>query len=154
MIYKYLAKNDYIGNDDSVTQEYRDDLAAKTLAPLPEALQPMAEGIHRLVQAIFDDSVLNGMFEDGNKTKAPENPLITSVFTRAFQDSVAVRSITAYAYYRWTLIAMNSSETPLERLMSTCLSANFSYTVSQASQRDAINADMLKEATPLMRLKP
>lgn len=143
MIYKYLAKNDYIGNDDSVTQEYRDDLAAKTLAPLPEALQPMAEGIHRLVQAIFDDSVLNGMFEDGNKTKAPENPLNERFYKEAFQ--TLWREINhRYAYtvdFDSDELIRNATRAIDEHLFVSQLQ----YTVSQASQRDAINADMLKE---------
>ena len=74
-IYKYLLKNDYIADDDTIAQDYRDDRAAHTLSPLPEALAPMSEGIHKLIQAIFDGTVLKEMFADGNKTKAPENPL-------------------------------------------------------------------------------
>ena len=84
-IYKYLLKNDYIADDDTIAQDYRDDRAAHTLAPLPEALAPMSEGIHRLIQAIFDETVLKEMFADGNKTKAPENPLNDRFYKEAFQ---------------------------------------------------------------------
>ena len=48
----------YIDEDDNVTQDYRDDVQTDSLRPLPEALRPMQEGIHKLVQAIFDDKVL------------------------------------------------------------------------------------------------
>lgn len=84
-IYKYLLKNDYIADDDTVTQEYRETLASHTLKPLPDALQPIADGIHRLVRVIFDDSVLAEMFTDGNKTKAPENPLNERFYKKEFQ---------------------------------------------------------------------
>ena len=46
-----------------------------TLAPLPEEMQPMAEGIHTLIQSVYDDSVLQDMFTDGHETKVKENPL-------------------------------------------------------------------------------
>lgn len=84
-IYKYLLKNDYIDDNDGVTRAYREDLAAGRLQPLPEGLQPMAGGIHRLVQAIFDDGVLQEMFKDGNKTPAPENPLNDRFYKKEFQ---------------------------------------------------------------------
>lgn len=47
-IYKYLVKNDYIDEDDAITQDYRDDVAAGRLRPLPEALQPISDSIHML----------------------------------------------------------------------------------------------------------
>lgn len=31
---------------------------------------PIEEGVHTLVQAIYDDSMLKSMFEDGNKPKS------------------------------------------------------------------------------------
>jgi type III restriction enzyme len=141
MIYKYLAKNDYIGDDDSITREYREDLATKALAPLPEALQPMAESIHKLVQAIFDDSVLKDMFEDGNKTKAPENPLNERFYKDSFQ--TLWRAINhRYAY----TVDFDSDElirNAIAAIDSQLFVSQLQYTVSQASQRDAISADMM-----------
>lgn len=75
MIYQYLSRNQYVDYDDNVTQEYRDAVAGKTLAPLPDELKGMEVGIHQLVQAIFDESVLKQMTEDANAPKVRENPL-------------------------------------------------------------------------------
>lgn len=75
MIYQYLSRNQYVDYDDNVTQEYRDAAANKSLAPLPDELKSMGEGIHQLVQAIFDESVLKQMTEDANVPKVRENPL-------------------------------------------------------------------------------
>lgn len=144
MIYKYLVKNDYIGDDDSIAQEYRNDLASKVLAPLPEALQPMAEGIHKLVQAIFDDSVLADMFEDGNKTKPPENPLNERFYKDAFQ--TLWRAINhRYAY----TVDFDSDElirNAIAAIDAHLFVSQLQYTVSQASQREAINADMVRDS--------
>ena len=68
-IYRYLLKNDYIDNDDKVTDAYRADLENHCLAPLPEDIKPLAEGVHKLIQSVFNPSVLDDMIADGSKTK-------------------------------------------------------------------------------------
>ena len=84
-IYRYLIKNDYIDDEDNVTDAYRADQQNKCLAPLPEALAPMVEGIHILVQSVFDESVLDDMITDGNKTKIEENALNDNFYKKEFQ---------------------------------------------------------------------
>lgn len=71
----YLISNGYVDMKRKVTDKYRTDANMGTLASLPEELQPMAEGIHMLIQAVYDDSVLKDMFTDGHETKVKENPL-------------------------------------------------------------------------------
>lgn len=150
-IYRYLLKNDYIAEDDTIAPEYCQALASHALAPLPEALQPMAEGIHKLVQAIFDDSVLSEMFEDGNKTKAPENPLNERFYKEEFQ--ALWRAINhRYAY----TVKFDSDE--LIRHAIAAMDANLfvsqlQYTVSQASQREIIDADMMRDGDSFSDVK-
>lgn len=74
-IYQYLVRNNYVDEEDRVTQDYRDDVQNNTLAPVPEVLKPIEDGVHALVQAIYDDTLLKKMFEDGNKPKVLDNPL-------------------------------------------------------------------------------
>ena len=85
IIYKYLAKNDYIDNDDNVTDEYRTDLANNSLAPVPDEIKDIESGVHKLVQAIFDESVLNDMIKDGRETKVRGNPLNDNFSKKEFQ---------------------------------------------------------------------
>ena len=85
IIYKYLAKNDYIDNDDNVTDEYRTALANNTLAPVPEEIKDISEGVHKLVQAVFDESVLKDMIADGRETKVKDNPLNDNFYKKEFQ---------------------------------------------------------------------
>lgn len=84
-IYRYLLKNDYIDDDDKVTDEYRADLSNNCLAPLPEALKPLAEGIHRLIQGVFDESVLKDMVKNAHDTKVKDNPLNDNFYKKEFQ---------------------------------------------------------------------
>ncbi len=84
-IYRYLLKNDYIDDNDNVTDAYRDDLANSCLAPLPEDVRPITEGVHTLVQGVFDDSVLDRMIENGNQTKVLDNVLNDNFYKKEFQ---------------------------------------------------------------------
>lgn len=74
-IERYLSFYQYIDLDGKVTENYRSALRAGTLAPMRANLAPMAEGIHKLVQAVFDESVLREMISNGHGTKLSENPL-------------------------------------------------------------------------------
>lgn len=49
-----------------ITDKYRIDVQIDTIAPLPEELAPMADGIQMLIQSVYDNSVLNDMFSDGH----------------------------------------------------------------------------------------
>ena len=85
IIYKYLAKNDYIDSDDNITDEYRTNLANNSLAPVPDEIKDIESGVHKLVQAIFDDSVLNDMIKYGRETKVRDNPLNDNFSKKEFQ---------------------------------------------------------------------
>lgn len=81
----YLIANGYIDMDRKVTDKYRTDLAAGNLAAMPADIAPMAEGVHKLVQAVFDESVLDDMFTDGHETKIKDNPLNDNFYKKEFQ---------------------------------------------------------------------
>lgn len=81
----YLIKNDYIDKKRKVTDKYRADVQMGTLAPLPEDLLPMAEGIQLLVQAVYDEGALQQMFTDGHETKVKDNPLNDNFAKAEFQ---------------------------------------------------------------------
>ena len=82
----YLIANGYADYmDRKITDKYRNDLANGTLVPLPPQLAPMSEGIHKLVQAVFDESVLDDMFTNGHETKIKENPLNENFYKKEFQ---------------------------------------------------------------------
>ncbi|MGN0682371.1 MAG: type III restriction-modification system endonuclease [Oscillospiraceae bacterium] len=84
-IYRYLLKNDYIDDNDKVTDAYRVDLENHCLAPLPDEIKDMTEGIHKLIQSVFNPSVLDEMIADGSKTKIKDNPLNDNFFKKEFQ---------------------------------------------------------------------
>ena len=85
-IERYLIRSDYVDLDMKITPKYRNDLANGTVAPLPQEMAPMAEGIHKLIQAVYDESILKDMIRNGNETKVKENPLNENFQKKEFQE--------------------------------------------------------------------
>lgn len=81
----YLISNGYVDNKYKVTDKYRTDVAMNTVVPLPEELQPMSEGIHMLIQSVYDESIISDMFSNGHETKIKDNPLNDNFAKAEFQ---------------------------------------------------------------------
>lgn len=81
----YLISNGYVDIDRKITDKYRNDIAMNTIAELPAELTSMSRGIHNLIQAIYDESILNTMFTDGHETKIKGNPLNENFAKAEFQ---------------------------------------------------------------------
>ena len=80
----YLEDNGYIDQDRHITSEYREAIANGSVAPLPPKLQPIAEGVTRLINSIFDPNALNDMVVE-EKTTIPENNLNDNFYKEEFQ---------------------------------------------------------------------
>lgn len=80
----YLEDNGYIDEDKHITPEYREALANGNIAPLPQKLQPIAEGVTRLINSIFDPRALDDMVVE-DKTTTPENKLNDNFGKEEFQ---------------------------------------------------------------------
>jgi type III restriction enzyme len=74
-IYNYLVRNEYVDDNGGVTDTYRAAAELGSFAPLKPELETMEESIHKLVQAIFDPSILEEMASNAHETKVKENPL-------------------------------------------------------------------------------
>jgi type III restriction enzyme len=73
-IERYLIKNDYIDDNDNITQAYHDARESGTLAALPDELLEHQVQILQLVDTVFNGSQLKNMMGDGRKPKAiPRN---------------------------------------------------------------------------------
>ena len=81
----YLEDSGYVDESGNITPKYHADREAGTLAPLPAKLQPMVDGVNRLINSIFDPSLLDGMTENGSKTKLPEPKLNANFYREEFQ---------------------------------------------------------------------
>ena len=137
-IYRYLLKHDYVDDDDNVTDAYRADLANNALAPLPEDLIPIADGVHTLIQGVFDERVLNEMIEDGNKTKIFENELNDNFYKKEFQ--------TLWGYinhkYAYTVEFDTTEliEKAIKHIDESLFVSQLQYTVSTGEQKTDMEA--------------
>ena len=67
-LYKYLIKNDYLNDDDTVSEAYKQAKETGTLAdPTSEVLRPVIDSVWPLVDALYLDVKVIG--EDGRKPK-------------------------------------------------------------------------------------
>ncbi len=138
----YLIANQYVDMDRKVTDKYRMDLEMGTLAPLPANLTPMAEGVHTLVQAVFDESVLARMVEDGKQTKIEKNDLNENFYKKEFQE-LWKRINHKYAY----AVSFDSAELiqkSIKHIDSELFVSELTYTVSKGEQTDEMDANALE----------
>ena len=64
-----LVMKNYINKAGEVQESFHKDLGNNTLSRLSDELEPLTDGVYKLVQSIFDPSVLRGMIENGSRVK-------------------------------------------------------------------------------------
>ena len=136
-IYRYLIRNDYIDTDDHVTYKYKADVANNTLTHMPEEIKSMSSGIHTLIQAIFDDSVLDDMIDNGNDTKIPENELNDNFYKEEFQ------TLWNHINRKYAYTAQFDSQELIKKatkhINEELFVSQLQYTSSKGQQRDDMN---------------
>lgn len=138
-IYRYLIKNDYVDRHDHVSELYRTALAENRLAPLPEELEPLAEGVHTLIQSVFDPIVLERMVSNGKEAKIESNALNDNFYREEFQK--LWQSINhKYAY----TVAFDSNELiskAVAHIDDRLMVSQLQYTVVAGEQEMAMDAN-------------
>ena len=142
-IYKYLIKNDYLNDDDTVSDLFKDGEKQGTLAPLPEELKPMQEGIVKLVKSVFDPNVLNELFKDARGTKIADNPLNENFSKKEFQE--LWKAISPKYVYK---VAFDSNE--LIKKATDYINAHLNvkelqYVIRKGEQKDMMTQDGIEE---------
>lgn len=141
-IYRYLVKNDYIDDDDHVTDRYRTDMVSGALARLPESCENISEGVHALIQSIFDEHVLDGMIGNGRETKIQENALNDNFYKKEFQ------TLWNYINHKYAYTVEFDSEELIRKAIGhiddKMFVAKLQYTVTTGEQGIDWNLDKLK----------
>ena len=84
-IFVYLNMNGYVDREGNVLEAYRAAQRAGSFAPLPSVLSPYAEGVHKLVQGIFDEKILCEMVTPATQSKITQNDLNENFYSEEFQ---------------------------------------------------------------------
>lgn len=85
-IFVYLCANGYVDYEGNIKDNYRNAQEANSFAPLPPELAQISDGIHKLVQGIFDEKVLAEMVKPADKTKITQNDLNDNFYKKEFQE--------------------------------------------------------------------
>ena len=149
-IYFQLRMKNYITKDGEVTETFRKACATETLLPLEDDLQPISNSVMKLVQSIYDPSVLKGMIDDGSKTTTPENKLNDNFMKKEFQE-LWRRINHKYAY----TVSFDSDE-----LIGKAVGAidnelevtQLSYVVTRGEQKANVSLEDMKSGN-MLRLK-
>lgn len=80
----YLEDNGYIDDNKNITPAYREAVANGTVAPLPQKLHSIADGVTRLINSIFDPNALKEMVVE-EKTTTPVNKLNENFYKDEFK---------------------------------------------------------------------
>lgn len=141
-IYFQLRMNNYITKDGEVTETFRKACADEKLEPLADELQPMSKSVMKLVQSIYDPSVLNGMIDNGSKTTTQDNKLNANFMKKEFQE-LWRRINHKYAY----TVSFDSEEliekavAAIDRELEV---TQLSYVVTRGEQKDNATLDDMK----------
>jgi len=144
-IYFYLARNGYVDENDHITEKYHTDKENNALAPLPDKVKDIAEGVHALVNSIFDEHALDGMIEDGHATKIQENALNDNFYKKEFQ------TLWNYINHKWSYtVHFDSKELihkSIQHIDEKLFISQLQYTVTKGTQGEDWNADTVKSGS-------
>jgi type III restriction enzyme len=142
VIYFYLVKHDYIDEEGHITDQYRADVENQTLAPLPDKVKDLTNGVHTLVQAVFDEHALDDMIVNGNQTKIQENALNDNFFKKEFQ------TLWNYINHMWSYTVHFDSHELIQKAIKhiddKLFVSQLQYTMTRGTQGEDWSADTVK----------
>jgi len=146
-IYRYLVKNDYTDDADSITSTYHVAKENEALEGLPEELAPYAQQVFKLIDSVFNPAELEGISQ--NDRGAKPNPRNEKNFERS-----EFRAL-------WSKINQKAAYTvhfDTDELVKKCTSAlekelrvtKLTYTVERGEQDGMITYDGVKSGESFM----
>ena len=153
MIYQYLVKNDYVTMDgnDNITDQYYSDLQNNHLAPLPEPLAAYTEGIHKLIQSVFNEKILDDMIDNGNESEVQDNDLNDNFYKNEFQ------TLWEYINHKYSYtVSFDSKELikkSIEAIDAELYVSMLQYTTAISEQKDTLSAEGIKAGNSFKGVK-
>ena len=132
-IWRYLVRNDYIDNDDVLTETYRQARKEDTLAKLPATLQATAQSLFQLVDGV--DATTRPDIEDDRIPK--KNPLNDNFKKKEFQ--ALWNKINHKAVYRVDFDSAELIQKCIQTLNSSLHVTPLQYTIRTGVQRDTLS---------------
>ncbi|MFI3244028.1 MAG: DEAD/DEAH box helicase family protein [Akkermansia sp.] len=151
LIYHYLVRHNYIDEQERVTDDYRQAVEDKTLAPLPDALVPMSDGIHLLIQRVYDEKALDKMIANAHEAVIRSNPLNDNFRKAEFQAlwKQINRKYSYTAHFDSEELIRNSIGVINQELFVTELR----YTITKGEQKGDMTAQEMSESAGFITQK-
>ena len=141
-IHSYLAFSGYIDQNNKLTDKYFEDNKKGSLKEVPEILSPYTESIHKLVQGIFDEKVLDGMISDANKSVIKNNDLNDNFNKKEF------KQLWEQINHKYTYKVDFSSEElikkSIDHINDKLFVTEMRYTITVGEQRKSIDEHQIK----------
>ena len=141
-IESYLDNNDYIDANYKLTQKFFEDKENNTLKELPEMLLPYADSIHKLIEGVFNEKILEGMIENAKKPKIESNDLNENFKKKEFQ------TLWNHINHKYTYKVEFSSEELIQKAIAhindKLFVSEMRYTVTIGEQRKTIEEGQIK----------
>lgn len=141
-IESYLDNNDYIDANYKLTQKFFEDKENNTLKELPETLLPYADSIHKLIEGVFNEKILECMIENAKKPKIESNDLNENFKKKEFQ------TLWNHINHKYTYKVEFSSEELIKKAIAhindKLFVSEMRYTVTIGEQRKTIEEGQIK----------
>lgn len=112
----------------------------------------MEEGIHRLIQSVFNDKILEDMVDDGNAVKILDNGFNDNFYKKEFQ------ALWSHINHKYAYTASFDSEELIEKAIRAIddelYVSQLQYTLSVSEQRTPFRAKPWRKAMCLWRPRP
>ena len=144
IIHRYLIKNDYIDDNDNITDVYRTAAENKTFAPMPEEVAHFSQAVHVLISGIYDEKALQNMISNAGETTVT-NELNENFNKKEFQDLWS-RINHKYAY----TVSFNSEELvskAIKTIDEKLYVSQLMYTVTTGIQKNEMSQEEVENRT-------
>lgn len=148
-IFVYLRSNGYVNRDGSITDVYRAAQEQGNFAPLTPELSSMSDGIHKLVQGIFDEKVLDEIITSANKPKITDNELNENFAKKEFQ--TLWKMINHKFAYSVSFDSEELIEKSIKAINDEMYVAELTYVRTVGSQGDSLDFTEGKTKTTTLR---
>lgn len=145
-IHNYLIRNDYIDDNDKPTDLYKNAVANNTLEPMKSELEPLANEVHKLVQSIYDESIVQNMVSNGHQSVVQDNGINKENFNKKEFQKLWKLINHKYSYF----VDFDSDELirkAVDSINENLYVTELMYTVTTGEQKDEIDANLLNNGS-------
>ncbi|NLM16750.1 MAG: hypothetical protein GX221_03405 [Candidatus Riflebacteria bacterium] len=108
-----------------------------------EELKSISDSVHKLIQSLFDDKLLDEMIADGHETKISVNELNENFYRKEFQE---LWSKLNHKYaYKVSFDSNELIENSIKTINKDLHVAGLQYTMSASEQKEELTADAVRE---------